>query len=91
MNPSEPMSPITEDDIADYLVNTPDFFERHASLLASVQLTHPQSHRTVGLQERQAQMLRDKIKGLEHKIIEMIRNGQDNVVIADKATADDTF
>lgn len=30
------------------------------------------------------EMLRDKIKGLEHKIIEMIRNGQDNVVIADK-------
>ncbi len=61
MTTPEPMSPITEDDIADYLVNTPDFFERHASLLASVQLTHPQSHRTVGLQERHAQMLRDKI------------------------------
>jgi uncharacterized protein YigA (DUF484 family) len=32
MTTPEPMSPITEDDIADYLVNTPDFFERHASL-----------------------------------------------------------
>jgi uncharacterized protein YigA (DUF484 family) len=29
-------------------------------------------------------MLRDKIKGLEGKIIEMIRHGQDNVAIADK-------
>jgi uncharacterized protein YigA (DUF484 family) len=29
-------------------------------------------------------MLRDKIKGLEHKIIEMIRNGQENVAIADR-------
>ena len=45
MTTPEPMSPITEDDIADYLVNTPDFFDRHASLLATVQLTHPQSHR----------------------------------------------
>jgi uncharacterized protein YigA (DUF484 family) len=78
------MSPITEDDIADYLVNTPDFFERHASLLATVQLTHPQSHRAVGLQERQAQMLRDKIKGLEHRIMDMIRHGNENMILTDK-------
>lgn len=84
MSLSEPMSPITEDDIADYLANTPDFFERHASLLASVQLTHPQSHRTVGLQERQAQMLRDKIKGLEHRIMDMIRHGNENMILTDK-------
>jgi uncharacterized protein YigA (DUF484 family) len=84
MTTPEPMSPITEDDIADYLLNTPDFFERHASLLATVQLTHPQSHRTVGLQERQAQMLRDKIKGLEHRIMDMIRHGNENMVLTDK-------
>lgn len=30
------------------------------------------------------EMLRDKIKGLEGKIIEMIRHGQENVAIADK-------
>ncbi|MDI9233968.1 DUF484 family protein [Limnohabitans lacus] len=84
MSTSEPMSPITEDDIADYLVNTPDFFERHASLLATVQLTHPQSHRAVGLQERQAQMLRDKIKGLEHRIMDMIRHGNENMILTDK-------
>ena len=30
------------------------------------------------------EMLRDKIKGLERKIIEMIRHGQDNMAIADK-------
>ena len=27
--------PITEDDIANYLASTPDFFERHAELLAA--------------------------------------------------------
>lgn len=80
----EPMSPITEDDIANYLVNTPDFFERHASLLATVQLTHPQGHRAVSLQERQAQMLRDKIKGLEHRIMDMIRHGNENMILTDK-------
>ncbi len=86
MTTPEPMSPITEDDNADYLVNTPDFFELHASLLATVQLTHPQSHRAVGLQERQAQMLRDKIKGLEHRIMDMIRHGNENMILTDKTT-----
>jgi len=75
---------ITETDIANYLAATPGFFERHSALLASVQLQHPHGARAVSLQERQAEMLRDKIKGLELRIIEMIRNGQDNVAIADR-------
>lgn len=75
---------ITEQDIAEYLANNPAFFERHAELLGSVQLTSPYGQRTVSLQERQMEMLRDKIKGLEGKIIEMIRHGQENVAIADK-------
>ena len=75
---------ITESDIANYLANSPGFFERHAELLASVQLTSPHGQRAVSLQERQMEMLRDKIKGLEQKIIEMIRHGQDNTAVADK-------
>ena len=78
------MNPITEDDIANYLANTPDFFERHAQLLGQVQLTSPHGNRAVSLQERQAEMLREKIKGLEHRIMDMIRNGNENVIIADK-------
>jgi uncharacterized protein len=75
---------ITESDIANYLAHTPGFFERHAELMGSIQLTSPHGQRAVSLQERQMEMLRDKIKGLEHKIIEMIRHGQDNVAIADR-------
>lgn len=75
---------ITEADIANYLANNPGFFERHAELLSSVQLTSPHGQRAVSLQERQMEMLRERIKGLELKIIEMIRNGQDNMAIADR-------
>ena len=75
---------ITEADIADYLAASPGFFERHAELLGSIQLTSPHGQRAVSLQERQMEMLRDKIKGLERQIVEMLRNGQDNVAIADK-------
>jgi len=75
---------ITEADIANYLANTPGFFERHADVLAAIQLASPHGQRAVSLQERQMQMLRERIRGLEHKIVEMIRNGQDNVSIADR-------
>ena len=78
------INPITEDDIANYLANTPDFFERHAELLAAVQLTSPHSQRAVSLQERQATLLREKIKVLEHRIMDMIRNGNDNLLLSDK-------
>jgi uncharacterized protein len=66
------------------LVNTPGFFERHAEMLATIQLTSPHGQRAVSLQERQMEMLRERIKGLEKKIVEMIRNGQDNVAIAER-------
>ncbi|MBC5786064.1 DUF484 family protein [Ramlibacter sp. USB13] len=78
------MNPITEDDIANYLANSPDFFERHAELLASVHLTSPHGNRAVSLQERQAEMLREKIKALEHRIMDMVRHGNENMVISDR-------
>jgi uncharacterized protein YigA (DUF484 family) len=78
------MNPITEDDIADWLANSPDFFERHAELLASVHLTSPHGNRAVSLQERQAEMLREKIKALEHRIMDMVRHGNENMVISDR-------
>ena len=79
-----PMNPITEDDIADFLANTPDFFERHAQLLSAVHLMSPDNHRSVSLQERQAQMLRDKIRALEMRIMDMIRHGNENMIITEK-------
>jgi hypothetical protein len=81
---SDATAGITEQDIANYLINTPEFFSRQAELLANVQLSHPHGQRTVSLQERQAEMLREKIKALERKFIEMFRNGQENVAIADR-------
>jgi len=78
------ITPITENDIADFLLNTPDFFERHADLLASVQLSSGHGKRAVSLQERQAEMLREKIKVLERGLMDMIRNGNENMQTADK-------
>ena len=53
-------------------------------MLAAIQLANPHGKRAVSLQERQMEMLRDKNKGLERQIVEMLRNGQENDSIADK-------
>ena len=49
-----------------------------------MQITSPHSKRAVSLQDRQAEMLREKIKVLEQRVMEMIRNGNDNVLLSDK-------
>ena len=82
MNPTE--HAITEDDIANYLANSPDFFERHAELLASVQLSSGHGNRVISLQERQAGMLREKIKALESRVVDMIRHGRENATTVQK-------
>jgi uncharacterized protein YigA (DUF484 family) len=78
------MNPITEEDIANFLVNTPDFFERHAELLAAVRLNSPHGARAVSLQERQVDMLREKIRALEMRLMDMMRHGTDNEVLIER-------
>ena len=77
-------SAMNDASIADYLLQHPDFFERHAELLTRVQLSSGHGQRAVSLQERQAEMLREKIKGLELRIMEMVRNSSENSAIAHK-------
>ena len=75
---------ITEDDIANYLANTPGFFERHAELLGTVQISSPHGNRAVSLQERQMEMQREKVRGLESQLMEIIRHGRENMTLADR-------
>jgi len=75
---------ITEADIANYLAHTPGFFERQAELLATIQLASPHGPRAVSLQQRQMEMLREKIKLLERERMAMIRHGRENEAIADR-------
>jgi uncharacterized protein YigA (DUF484 family) len=78
------LSGLSEDDIASYLMQTPGFFERHAELLANVELANPHGQRAVSLQQRQMEMLRERIHGLERRLMEMIRHGQENAVLSDR-------
>lgn len=75
---------MSEDDLAEYLLQNPEFFERYAQLLAKVQLCSGHGQRAVSLQERQAEMLREKIRGLEQRIVEMVCHSSENAAIAHK-------
>lgn len=77
-------SAMNDASIAEYLLQHPEFFEQHAQVLTRVQLSSGHGQRAVSLQERQAEMLRDKIKGLEGRIMEMVRNSSENSAIAHK-------
>jgi uncharacterized protein YigA (DUF484 family) len=68
---------------------TPDFSSVTLSCWPPCRLSSGHGSRAVSLQERQAGMLREKIKGLETRVV-MIRHGNDNEVIASRAALDAT-
>lgn len=71
-------------DIADYLSQNPHFFEEHAELLSSIKLTSPIMGRTISLQERQMEIVREKLKVMELRLAELMRVAQDNDAITAK-------
>jgi uncharacterized protein len=64
--------------IAEHLVAHPDFFERHASVLARLRLPHQRGSAAVSLVERQVLVLREKNGTLEQRLHELIENGRTN-------------
>ena len=81
---SAPLPQLSEADIAEYLINTPEFFQRHAEVLGSITIASPHGARAVSLHERQTELLREKIKGLEQRVMDMVRHGNENAAIAQK-------
>jgi uncharacterized protein YigA (DUF484 family) len=76
--------PLDSTSVAQYLTDHAHFFEEHAELLAKIKLTSPLAGRAVSLQERQMEVLREKIKSLEMRMAELIRIAQDNNAITQK-------
>ncbi len=67
--------------VALFLQEYPDFFEHNPDLIAELKLTTALGGRTVSLQERQVEILRDKIRQLELKLASLTRNAGSNDVI----------
>lgn len=70
--------------VAAFLSDNPHFFEEYSELLAKVKLASPVAGRTVSLQERQMEVLREKNKSLEMRLAQLIRIGQENDAITEK-------
>ena len=81
------MTTLQADDIAHYLARHQDFFEQHPQLLSQMQLPHPHDGQAISLVERQSLMLRERVKSLEGRVAEMVRNGQENDAISEKLTS----
>lgn len=64
--------------VAEWLLATPGFFERHADLLADIQLKNPHGDRAISLQERQLGVLRQQNQALNQRLSEMLRFGSQN-------------
>jgi len=77
-------SPLDPHLIADYLLDHPHFFEEHAELLSTIKLTSPVMGRAVSLQERQMEILREKIKVQELHMAELVRIAEENNEISNK-------
>jgi uncharacterized protein YigA (DUF484 family) len=73
-----------EESIATYLQRNPDFFERHQGVLVRLKLPHVRGGATISLVERQIEVLREKLAGLEGKLAELVRTARANDAIAER-------
>lgn len=76
--------PLDSNAVAEYLAEHPYFFEEHADLVSRLRLTSPLGGRTVSLQDRQMEVLREKIKMHELRLAELMRIGRENDLITEK-------
>jgi len=73
-----------EEAIASYLQRNPEFFERHQGLLARLKLPHARGGAAISLVERQIEVLREKLTGLEAKLAELLRVARANDAISER-------
>jgi len=66
------------EDVAQYLQDNPQFFEKHVDTLTQITLPHPHGGRTISLSERQLLALREKNKELESKLREILAYAEEN-------------
>jgi len=72
-----------EGEIAEYLRQHPDFFERHLPLLLRLKLPHPSNGSTVSLVERQVAMLRQRNVELERQLKDLVAVAKANNELVD--------
>jgi len=72
------------DDLARFLRANPQFFDQNPELLESIHVPHPYGGRAIPLAERQTVALREKVKGLDSRLAELIKFAEENDQISEK-------
>ena len=78
--PPEPA--LAADSVANWLLKHPDFFAHRPDVLAAMRLPSPHEGRAISFQDRQIELLRERLRGLERKFGELIHIGRDNEAIS---------
>lgn len=71
-------------EIARFLRDNSDFFSQHADVFAFMKVPHPYDGRAISLTERQVLALRERNKGLEAKLAELLRRAEENAYIGER-------
>lgn len=79
---------VDEAAVASYLSATPEFFDRHAQLLAKIRLPDSRSGAsTVSLIERQVEVLRERNRQLERKVKDFVDVARENDALGTRVLA----
>ncbi|MBK9395025.1 MAG: DUF484 family protein [Uliginosibacterium sp.] len=71
-------------EIHDFLLAHPEFFEDYPDLLSQITVPHPQNGQAISLTERQLLTLREKLAQVQGKLSELVGFGEENDIIAEK-------
>ena len=69
--------------VADFLKAHPDFLIKNPGVLAFVKLPEQSTGNVASLHDRQVQTMREKVKALEHRMVEMTHAAVENQAIID--------
>ena len=64
--------------VAQWLLATPGFFNRHPELLTQIELVSSHNGRAISLQEKQMDVLRNQNRDLNRRMVEMLQFGVEN-------------
>ena len=73
--------------VADFLKAHPDFLIKNPGILAFIKLPEQSTGNVASLHERQVQTMREKVKSLEHRVVEMTHAAVENQAIIDNLQA----
>jgi len=75
---------LSDEAVAQYLLNNTDFFEHNAAVLEKLRLPHARGDATVSLVERQVDVLRERNRALDHRLHELVEVARANEQLGEK-------